>query len=667
MKDALSSFDIAALTAELEHTIVGSRINSIYQINPKTLLLKLRDPKGTYAHLLVEAGRRMHMTVYAFGKPPKPPAFCMVLRKYLENGRIEGFSQYDFERIVEMKVRNHGEEYRLIIELFGEGNIILVGPENRILHALTYRRMRDRNILRGETFEYPPSRGKDPRNLRREDLSEIKGLGRLEVVKALTRILGIGGLHAEEFLLRADIEKNVPCSSLSEKDLDAVFSSLKELLSEVEGGKQKPCVFLDEEGEYVDAAPSQLKRYAGFECKGYRSFNEALDEYYAKVSAGKRVSEAREPIEQQIAELERILHDQERNLEELKRKAGESSKFGDIIYRNLSGIDPLIRRAMEEKRSGKSWQEIAERLEREKAESRYPAVLFQSLKPEALSIHLLVEGQPLSLNLKQSAHENAALCYEAAKKAKKKVEGLEDAIRQSREKIEQAKLQMATKTEETSESQERIKKREWYEKFRWFHSSDGLLVIGGRDASTNETLIKKHMEPQDIVFHADVVGAPFVLIKTQGETPTEQSLKEAAQFAGSYSRAWKEALAAIDVYWISPPQVSQSPPSGQYLPRGSFMIYGTKNYVKNVPLEVAIGIKKQKEQLRVIGGPPDAIAKQTSLYVRIAPGRESSGKLAKQIRAILAKRASDDDRRRVSKIGLEEIQRFIPAGLGAIR
>ncbi len=206
----------------------------------------------------------------------------------------------------------------------------------------------------------------------------------------------------------------------------------------------------------------------------------------------------------------------------------------------------------------------------------------------------------------------------------------------------------------------------WYEKFRWFHSSDGSLVIGGKDATTNEILIKKHMEPHDIVFHADIVGAPFVLIKTEGKTPSEQSLKEAAQFAASYSRAWKTMFGVVDVYWFHPKQISKSPPSGQYLRKGSFMIRGAKNYIRNVPLAVAIGVQI-KEYARIIGGPPKAVSKHTKIYVEIVPGDHKSGELAKQIRRILAEKTPEDLRKQVIEIPLEEIQVFIPSGKGNIK
>jgi len=666
LKEEMNSFDIATVTVELDHILSGFRISNIYQINPKTLLLKLRGLEGNSAHLLIEAGKRVHITSYVFEKPSKPPDFCMALRKCLENGRIEKVQQYGFERIVEITVKSRNEEYRLIIELFSEGNIVLVGPENKILRALNYRRMKDRNILVGEAFTYPPPRGANPKDLSRKGLYEIKNFGQLNIVIALTRFLSIGGFYAEEVLLRAGVEKNTPCSSLGDGDLDAVFNSLHELLSEIRAENEKPFIFIDEGGRWIDVAPMPLKKYAHLKVIRTKNFNEALDEYYAKASVVEKVSDVEKLVEKNVARLEKILREQEETLRDLKGKAEVYSRIGDAIYTHLNDLEFLVQRVMRDKRSGRSWTEIAETLQKEKSELDVPAVYFQAVKSETLSLQVFVEGQTFDLNLKQSAQKNAAEYYMKAKKAKMKIGGVNKAINETREKIEKTRLQMIEKMEKISKPQPKKEKQEWYKKFRWFHSSDGFLVIGGKDASTNEVLIKKYIEPKDMVFHADIPGAPFVLIKTQGKSPPEQTIKEAARFAASYSRAWKEAIRAIDIYWVSPGQVSKSPPSGEYLARGSFMIYGTKNYIKNVPLEVAVGIKREKERPKVIGGPSESVAKQSNLYVRLIPGKESSSKLAKQIKNRLAQLSSNDERKETLKIPLEEIQRFIPSGGGAI-
>jgi len=662
LKEQMSSFDIAAFTPEVNQVVKGARIDNIYQINPATLLLRLHQPSRTPIYLVAEAGKRIHMTSYALKKPQKPTAFCMALRKHLKNGRITEVQQHEFERTVTMNVNTKEGEFRLILELFGDGNIVLVSPQNTILHALIYRKMRDRNIWRGETFRHAPQRGRNPLKLSLQNLAEIRNFGELEIVRALTKFLGIGGLYAEEILLRAEIDKNKPCSSLTEQEINGIFNQLYQILSFITTGKIEPIIVFDEKEDLVDVTPIPLKVYSSFKLKSCESFNEALDEYYTKTAVEERVVEFAKLAEKQIAKQERILQRQQKALESLKQKVEQNKGIGDAIYMHLNELQFLVQKIMGEKRSGKPWNQIVSSLTKEREAAVSPAVYFHSLEPERLILNVSLEKLTFPLSLRHSIQENAAGYYARAKKAEKKLEGVEKALQKTENNIKKLKERSVERLKTVPKLPPKRRKRAWYEKFLWFHSSEGFLVIGGRDATTNEILIKKHMEPHDRVFHADVHGASFVLVKTEGKTTSEQTMKEAAQLAASYSRAWKEMLGSADVYWVSPQQISKSPPPGQYIEKGAFMISGQKNYVKKVPLRIAIGIKGEGEHLMVIGGPLEAIAKQTNIYVEIAPGAKSSGELAKQIQRKLAERAP-----RATQIALEEIQRFIPSGRGDIK
>jgi len=666
LKGTMTSFDIAALTPELNRLIGGARIDNIYQINPPTLLLKLRRPDQPQLHLLVESGKRLHLTSYVLKKPQKPPAFCMALRKYLGNGKIRGVRQHEFERIVIMEVSKKEGDFQLILELFGEGNIILVGPENRVLQALVYRRMRDRNVLRGEVFQQPPPSGKNPLKQNRQDFNQIKKLEQLEIVRALTKFLGIGGLYAEEILLRAQVDKKTPCDSLTEQELDRIFDELQRLLSIINAGNVEPNIVVDKEGEWIDVTPVPLKKYAQLNQKRYETFNEALDDYYMEVTVEEGVVEAAKGGEQEMARYQRILQRQQTALGDLKDQNERNKDIGNMIYLHLGDLQSLLQKIMDEKRSGKTWKEIISSMEDGKKAGRVPDIYFHSLEPPNLILNVSAENSIFPLNLRRSVQANATKYYTKAKEAEKKLEGVEKALRETQAKIEELKQQIE-RVKEIRKPLAKRRKKAWYEKFRWFHSSDGFLVLGGRDATTNEILIKKHMEPQDIVLHADILGAPFVLIKTEGKTPPERTIKESAQLGASYSRAWREMLGAVDVYWIAPEQVDKSPPSGQYLKKGAFMIHGSKNYVRGVPLRVAVGVKMRGEETVIVGGPVEAIANQTNVYVELVPGEQKSSGLAKQIRQLLAERASKPLKKRILEVPVEEIQSFIPLGRGKIK
>ena len=658
----MTSFDIAALTPELDRTIKGARIDNIYQINPTTLLLKLRQPSQPSLHLLIGSGKRLHLTSYALEKPKRPTAFCMALRKHVRNGRVTGIRQHEFERVITVQVSTGKDDFQLIIELFGGGNIILVDSQNKILHALTYRKMRDRNILRGETFQHAPPRGRNPLKLSRPDFGEIETLGQLEIVKALTKFLSIGGLYAEEILLRACVNKDAACESLTKQEIDRIFDEFHKILSIFKTGNVEPCIVIDERSAWIDVTPMLLEKYARFEQRPYEAVNKALDEYYTKTAVEESVVEVSKEAEKEVAKQRRILKRQQKALKDSIEKIEENRKIGDVIYTHFNDLQLLFQEIASEKRDGKSWKQIVSSIEKEA--EHIPAIHFHSLQLERLILNVSVDGLVFPLNIRRSIQVNAANYYKKAKKAKRKLEGVKKALEETQTKIMELQQQRGRLVKETRKLPPERRKRAWYEKFRWFHSSDGFLVLGGRDATTNEILIKKHMEPHDVVFHADVVGAPFVLIKTEGKHPPEQTINESAQLAASYSRAWREMLDTVNVYWVSPKQVSKA---ALPLKRGAFIIRGSKNYVRNVPLQIAIGVQIKEERPIVVGCPVEAISKETSIYVEIIPGNQKSGELAKRIRRLLAKKFPEALQKRILEIPLEEIQRLIPSGRGAIK
>jgi predicted ribosome quality control (RQC) complex YloA/Tae2 family protein len=589
----------------------------------------------------------------------------MALRKSLGNGKVTNVQQHEFERTVILKIKTKEGEFRLIVELFGEGNIILVSPENRILHALVYKRMRDRSVLRGEQFEFAPPSGRNPFKTSRKAFDELRKFGQLEIVKALTKFLSIGGLYAEEILLRAEVDKNAPCETLGKQELDKIFAGLQPILSSLRTGKIEPRIVIDENGSWIDVVPLRLKKHEHLQVKAYKKFNQAVDEFYMETRLKtERIQAARE-FERQLAKLQRVLERQRKALESSERDLKRNKRLGDLIYAHLGELQLLQQRILNERKSGKTWKQIVSELQKEKEKELVPAKYFEAIDPENRVLTVSLEDSTLQLDLTRSVQTVAAKFYERAKKAQKKMEGARKAILETQSKIEQLHREKQQIVKARKPPPVR-RERAWYEKFRWFRSSDGFLIIGGKDAATNEILIKKYMEPHDLVFHADIVGAPFVLIKTEGKTPSEQSLREAAQFAASYSRAWREGFGAVDVYWIRPNQVSKSPPSGQHLKKGSFMIRGAKNYLRRVLLGVAIGVQV-KDHVKIVGGPPEAIAKHASVYVEIVPGEYKSSELARQIRRILSEKAPEDLKRQILETPLDEIQTFIPSGRGRIK
>ncbi|HNX08693.1 MAG TPA: NFACT RNA binding domain-containing protein, partial [Methanothrix sp.] len=203
----------------------------------------------------------------------------------------------------------------------------------------------------------------------------------------------------------------------------------------------------------------------------------------------------------------------------------------------------------------------------------------------------------------------------------------------------------------------RKRKPKWYERFRWFISSDGFLVLGGRDADSNEEIYTKYLEKRDYAMHTDAPGAPLTVIKTEGEAVPESTQQEAAQFAVSYSSIWKGGLAAADCYLIKGDQVSKTPEPGEYLKKGAFVIRGERTYFKDTPLGLAVGIAEGI----LIGGPVSAIRSKADPVVEIEPGELNADDLAKKIYRLFSEKV--EDRAFLKSVAsVDQIVQFLPPG-----
>ncbi|PIN79649.1 hypothetical protein COV16_03095 [Candidatus Woesearchaeota archaeon CG10_big_fil_rev_8_21_14_0_10_34_8] len=259
----------------------------------------------------------------------------------------------------------------------------------------------------------------------------------------------------------------------------------------------------------------------------------------------------------------------------------------------------------------------------------------------------------ISLNFTKSVTENAAIYFEKAKKAKKKKEGAEKALEISRKKLEKVLKEKEKKdleAEKKLKEQPKIMKKEWYEKFRWFYSSEGFLVIGGRDVITNEIVVKKHTEKEDLVFHTDMQGSPFFVVKADGKEIGKRTMEEAAAATAIFSRAWKLGFGGITVRAYKPEQISKTAKSGEYLVRGAFILSG-KGQVVEAEMRFAIGVKEGK----IISGPFSAISANADRFVEVVQGDEKPSSLAKNIKSMF-------------KVGsLDDIIRMLPSGDGKIK
>jgi predicted ribosome quality control (RQC) complex YloA/Tae2 family protein len=678
-KKEFSSFDISAAVKELQPTIADSRVNNIYQFGEKTIIFKLHKIDKPPIRLVIESGRRIHSTAYAEESPTEPPPFCMLLRKYFRDFWLRSIEQYEFERIVTITFETKTGILKLVVELFGDGNLIITNEQNVIIQALAFKKMRDRDIMRNVVLELPPASGKNPFKVTQPELTELLTNARdTEVVRTLARSLGIGGTYAEEILLRSKIDKTKHCKDLSVHEVEDIFVALQSLLVPVVECKFEPRIIFDKEDSYQDVVPFKLNRYEGCTVKVFDTFNAALDEFFLHVTAVEKAAGNIEvdKLKQEAARLKRMVAEQENSIAEDNKKTECDKLIGDTIYAHFNELQTFQEQLLKANTQGYDWDAIIAQIMAAKKAGKLPMAYVESFDGKNLALNLDIDDFHFSFKLRKSLFDNANSYYERGKEAKEKAQGAQTALNDTKKKLadierelqraeELKSLKPAQLVEALSKRKEELANKEWFEKFRHFTTSDGFLVVAGKDTVSNEVLIKKYTKQEDAAFHAEITGSPFVVIKADGKPISEQALREAAEFAASFSRAWRENVGTADVYWVKVDQLVKSGPSGESVPHGAFFVVGKRNWYRNTPLRVAVGVILG-EETKFVGGPVDSVKAKTKNYIVILPGDHQGKEMLQLVMRSLTLKLSKEDREKAGKTSIEQIRDFLPYTKGAI-
>lgn len=252
----------------------------------------------------------------------------------------------------------------------------------------------------------------------------------------------------------------------------------------------------------------------------------------------------------------------------------------------------------------------------------------------------------------QSVGKNAENKYDLRNKYKTKLDGLEKAYLKSKKSLEDIDKDIENSQNKIVFEKKISKTKKWYSKFRWFFTDNGFLVIAGRDAKNNETLVKKNMDEKDLYFHADIFGAPHTVLKTEGKVPLEIDKKQAAFFAASYSSAWKSKIYSVDVYSVSSSQVSKTAKSGESLSTGSFVISGKREYFRKSEVGVYVVYDKDKGLMSI----PLILKNKNKydFYIKVVPGNLKKSEVSKQISDFLINKKI--------KFSVDEIESILPPG-----
>ena len=648
----MSNVDIFTISDELNNLLTGARVDKSFQPSKDIVVMRFHVAGTGRVDLVMQCGSRIHTSKYPLENPTNPPTFPMLLRKRVKGAHVVSVTQHNFDRVVEIKVKKD-KYYTIVVELFDKGNIILLDEDNNIVLPLKRKQMSKRDISSKKEYVFPEERGLNPIGITEEKFKEVFIQNDSDVVRTLA-VNGLGSLYSEEIIERAnnytEIDKHTSNNDLTEAQISALFKGFTELFNILKDEEYKPQIVKD--GKKEDVVPLDLMKYDGFEKKYYENFNEACDEFYSK-KVNTDIKDIKEKAwNKKVNKFEKRLRLQEETLDNFNKTIETSQHKGELIYSNYTSIENIINVVNSAISKEYSFKEIGKILKKAKEEGMAEAQIFESIDKMGI-LTLKIENTSIIIDPKLSIPENAESYYEKAKKAKKKTKGAIIAIENTKKQLEEIKSKKELAMENISIPKKREKKNlKWYEKLRWFITSDNTLVIAGRDAGTNEAVVKKHLDNNDIYLHADIHGASSTVVKLEGKSLNDTILKESGEFAASFSSAWSKGFSTQDVFWVYPDQVSKTPEAGEHLNKGSFVIRGNRNFIRSARVKIAIGIVDY-EGKRIMAGPVEALEAHCENYVVLKPGYTKKEAIAKKI----LHKINEDE-----LITLDDIIRVLPSG-----
>lgn len=622
MQRGLASFDIYVIVSELQD-LLGCYVEKIYQLSRDEILIRVQQKAANQKEsLFIRNGDLLLRTQKTFDTPEKPSLFSMTLRKYLGNGRINEITQHEFDRIIKIKIGKKEGDYTLICELFSKGNILLLNPEGRIIRPLIKQEWAARVIKSGEMYRPPPSQT-NPFHLTKTTFQDLVSTSSKDLVRTLATSVNLSGLYAEELCTRAGIDKNKEPSQLDQASYDRLYDELQKLMGLLEAKKIQP-MLIKKNNVVIDILPFSFESYTDIDYEEIPSFSRGLELFLDQ----KKIQKPQETKHQKnIEKLQRQLTQQQELIEEFKKNIALKKHEADLLYMNFQACEKVLK-------------EIAAALRQKEKNDFLDSIrknpVVKSFDPTANELVVLLKddkenSMEVGLDFRKSVSENANQKYEESKKLQEKLKGAYEAIAHTTKELQ-------TKKETVIVEKKKEVKREkqwWFERFRWFISTEGNLVVAGRDAHSNDIVVKKYLSEGDRYAHADIHGAPSCVIKSKGvnDEPlpiSEKTLEEACLFAASYSRAWNQ-FAEASAYWVLPEQVSKTPESGEYVPKGAFIIRGKRTY-QRCKLEVAVGLVPLGEGKKLMGGPPTAVSAQAvNGYVLLIPGTTKKSLIAQRL------------------------------------
>ncbi len=646
IKDGVTNVDVAALAADLRDQLVGARFDKAFQPAKDQVLLRFRRKGTGRQDLLFELGRFATITRRPPENPNNPSMVAKILRNTFGNARVRGVCQIGFDRLMRIDLERGDGQRAVVLELFGDGNLIILDSEGVIELPMRGGDFGARRVRKGEIYQPPPG-GSRPFEMDLAALRRAGGEAKRDLVRFLALDLGFGPLWGEELCLRADVVKSAKPGQLTDDQWAAIHAAIQDLHAAIERADLTPAVVFEGETA-VDAVPFVMQRYPrpDFAYEESNSFVEALDTFFVGGDEQgddelddprrARFEEARGKLRRQLAQMEGAIAGFE------EEEAAERV-HGDTLYASFQDVQALLDN-LSKARETRSWQQIAQVLADGRAADNPAAQMVVDLRPHngtAILALTTTEGEPreVEIDLRKSVQENADDHYTASKKARSRREGAAKAVAETRKRLEDLEKAGLDAFGKAPERRERVSRHFWFETYRWTITPGGFIAVGGRSAPQNDAVVKKYMSPGDRYVHAEIHGAPSVVVRTPDGSArdiADEDLQAACHFAACASRAWR-TFGQASAYWVTPEQVSKTPRSGEFVPRGAWIIHGKRNTIGHLPMVWAVGEvafandgrpmtpeeaeASDREPIpKLVGATPDTIRRYAKRWVVMEPG-----------------------------------------------
>ena len=631
----LAGIELRYLVNDISQKTEDYYVANIYGISKDSLLFKFRHPENPDVLLMLSTSGIWVTRVKI--DQIEPNKLLRRLRSDLLRSKLKEIKQIGTERVVYLTFSNFEKEFVIVSELFADGNIILCNSDMKILALLYSVNVRHRQLRVGSPYVPPPQNNFDILKMTETDLGEVRFTS-TPVAKWIGRTLGLPRKYVEEITRLSNVESKKSGTEISNEEIKSLFDNATKVINNVVNGQHDPVISRDEE---INVHPIPLGEK---NLEKISSFMEGLDTAFTENILNKGKTTQSSSFQKKISELETRLNEQTNAIKIVTDKsekiAGVANSLFDYVSQGISSM---------------SDSRIDDLLKTNNAEI---------IKEKGIT-HIKVEDAKIRVDLESSLPTIASKLFNESKKQKSAIGAIQKLIKKTEKELEKTIEEGENAKQVVTYSE--VRKKNWFERYRWFFTSDGFLVVGGRDSSSNSAVIRKHLEKDDKVFHGEIYGSPFFLLKDDGSSMAS-SLNEVAHATVCFSRAWKESMYGTNAYWVNPDQVKKGAPSGQSMGKGSFMIEGQRNFVKISTLKLCVAIVEYEGTHLLTCGPP-ALKENCVSYVMIEPTGMELADVAKKIRyellsmnETIAKSFSVDDYVRVLPSGPS---RIIESGSGS--